>query len=1025
MTANSHTPQATGADDPHPNLGAPGAAGWTPTLPGERGGQVFQHLMSRRVEDIILVSSLYDTFILQEDGRLSELILSEFLELNLHHTTGLTHVSTGMEALALAKAQSRFNLIITAVNVGDMDAVELALRVREEGLDVPVVLLAYDGGELSEYMARHDTSVLERIFLWQGDPKILLAIVKYVEDRQNVEYDTGVAGVQCIFLIEDNIRFYSAFLPIMYDEVIRYSQSLLTQGINLAHKILRMRARPKILLCANYEEAWQYFSSFSDQTLGVIADMQFPRAGELDPEAGVEFARAVRQRWPDIPILIESSRIDNEQPALEAGASFMLKGSPTLLYDLRRFMVERLAFGDFLFRMPDGRVVDRARNLRELIEKLREVPAESISYHADRNDFSRWLRVRTEFDLARHLRARSSLDYPSVENRRNYIISQIDAYRRQQARETISDFDASTFDPTASFARIGGGSLGGKARALAFVRHLLADSDLAERFEGVHIFVPPAVVLGTDVFDRFLDDNRLRDFAMGSHDDEEIEQKFAEAHFPKLYEEDLASFLDFMRMPLAVRSSSLLEDSQYQPLAGVYNTYMLPNNHEDPQVRLAQLIRAVKRVYASTFLIYAKNYFKVTPYRLEEEKMAVLIQKVVGSRHGSRFYPHLAGAARSYNFYPYPPQTAEDGVVAVALGLGCTVVDGEQALTFSPACPQHLVYFSTPKDMLETSQREFVSIEMDEESGEITERHHPLEVAEADGTLSYVGSTYSPENDAVYDGISRPGIRLVSFAPILKHRLFPLPEIMTHLLEFGKKGMNSEVEIEFAVDLTSTKGKRKEFGFLQMRPMAMSRESEEVEVEGFDPADVLCFSESVLGNGKLTHIHDLVAVDRRHFVRAQTREVAREVSRQNSQLVAQGLPYALIGLGRWGSADPWLGIPVTWDQISGARVIVEAGFEDLHVTPSQGSHFFQNLTSFRVGYFTVNPEAGEGFVDWEWLDEQMGEPEEGFVRHLRFSEPLIVKIDGKHQQGVILKPRRERSHEHPHEDRLPRQRAEP
>lgn len=960
--------------------------------------------MSRRVEDIILVSSLYDTFILQEDGQLSELILSEFLELNLHHTTGLTHVSTGEEAIALAKSQSRFNLIITAVNVGDMDAVELAGRVREEGLDIPVILLAYDGGELSEYMARKDTSGLERIFLWQGDPKILLAIVKYVEDRLNVDYDTGVAGVQCIFLIEDNIRFYSAFLPLIYDEVISHSQSLLAEGINMAHKILRMRARPKILLCSSFEEAWSYFSLYSGQTLGVIADMQFPHDGVLDPEAGIEFARKVREVWPDIPILLQSSRADNAPLAAEIDASFMLKGSPTLLKDLRQFMIDRLAFGDFVFKMPDGSMVDRARDLRGLLEKLRAVPAESVVYHADHNDFSRWLRVRTEFDLARHLRVRTSTDNPVPEQRRGYLISQIDAYRREQARETIGDFDPASFDPTTSFARIGGGSLGGKARALAFVRRLLADSDMADRFEGVHIVVPPSVVLGTDVFDRFLDQNDLRDFAMSCDDDDEIERVFSAAAFPREFEADLAAFLEFMRNPLAVRSSSLLEDSQYQPLAGVYNTYMLPNNQEDPQARLHSLVMAVKRVYASTFLTFPKNYFKVTPYRLEEEKMAVLIQKVIGSRHGPRFYPHLAGAARSYNFYPYPPQASEDGVVAVALGLGRTVVDGGRSLSFCPKYPQHLIHFSTPKDMLDTSQREFVAIEMDGESGEITEAPHPLETAEDDRTLSYVGSTYSPDNDAVYDGTSRPGIRIVSFAPILKHRTFPLPEIMTDLLDFGKKGMNSEIEIEFAVDLTSARGAPKEFGFLQIRPMAMSREGEEVDVEDVASEDVLCWSNSVLGNGKMDHIHDLVVVDHRTFERAKTRDVATEVSRLNAKLVATGVPYALVGLGRWGSADPWLGIPVTWDQISGARVIVEVGFEDLHVMPSQGSHFFQNLTSFRVGFFTVNPQAGEGALDWEWLDSHSDESSPGFVRHLRFVDPLVVKIDGKRQRGVILKP---------------------
>jgi len=973
--------------------------------PGKTHGELFQRLMSRRIENIILVSSLYDTFILEEDGQLDELILSEFLELNLHHTSGLTHVSSGGEAIALAKSEPRYNLIITAVNVGDMNAVELAEKLREEGLDIPVILLAYDGGELSEFMARRDTTALERIFLWQGDPRILLAIVKYVEDRLNVAYDTGIAGVQCILLVEDNIRFYSAFLPLIYQEVMKHSQSLIAEGLNMAHRILRMRARPKILLCTNFEEAWAYFSSFPDQTLGVIADIEFPRGGKLDPEAGLVFARMVREKWPDVPILLQSSRKETEQLARGVWASFMLKGSPTLLGSLRQFMIDSLAFGDFVFEMPDGTTVDRARDLRELLHKLRVVPAESITHHADRNDFSRWLRVRTEFDLANHLRARKGSDYSSPEHRRHYIISRIDAYRQEMARETIGDFDAGDFDPAASFSRIGGGSLGGKARALAFMRHLLKHAKVINQFEGVQITVPPAVVLGTDVFDRFIQRNGLHDFAMSSHDDAEIERRFIAAEFPSEYEGDLKAFLEAMPTPLAVRSSSLLEDSQYQPLAGVYNTFMLPNINEDIDVRLRELVTAVKRVYASTFLTYAKNYFKVTPYRLEEEKMAVLIQRVVGTRHGSRFYPHLAGVARSYNFYPYPPQTPEDGVATVALGLGRTVVDGEKAQSFCPKYPQNLVQFSAVKDMLENSQREFISIEMDAREGETTEAHHPLKVAEEDRTLNYVASTYSPENDCVYDGITRPGIRLVSLAPILKHQIFPLPDILIRLIEIGRWGMRTEIEIEFAVDLTPAGNKPKEFGFLQIRPMAMSREADEVEIGDANAADVLCRSDSVLGNGRIDHIRDVVLVDQRLFDRAKSREVAVEIARLNALLVAAGTPYILIGQGRWGSADPWLGIPVTWEQIAGARVIVESGFYDSRITPSQGSHFFQNLTSFRVGYFTVNTEAGDGFLDRVWLEEAFG-PVDTVVRHLQFDKPLVVKLNGKRQQGVIFKPGR-------------------
>ncbi len=974
-------------------------------LSPETHGELFQRLMARRIEDIILVSSLYDTFILEEDGQLDELILSEFLELNLHHTSGLTHVSSGGEAIALAKSEPRYNLIITAVNVGDMNAVELTGKLREAGLDIPVIILAYDGGELSEFMARQDTSALERIFLWQGDPRILLAIVKYVEDRMNVAYDTGIAGVQCILLVEDNIRFYSAFLPLIYQEVMRHSQSLIAEGLNMAHRILRMRARPKILLCTNFEEAWGYFSSFPDQTLGVIADIEFPREGKLAPEAGLEFARMVREKWPDVPILLQSSRKETEQLARGVWASFMLKGSPTLLSSLRQFMVESLAFGDFVFEMPDGTTVDRARDLRELLRKLRVVPAESITYHADRNDFSRWLRVRTEFNLANHLRTRRGTDYSSPEQRRDYIISRIDAYRREQARETIGDFDAGAFDATTSFSRIGGGSLGGKARALAFMRHLLKDADMFDQFEGVQITVPPAVVLGTDVFDRFIQKNGLHDFAMSSQDDAEIERRFIAAAFPPEYEDDLRAFIEAMPTPLAVRSSSLLEDSQYQPLAGVYNTFMLPNVDDNIDVRFRELVTAVKRVYASTFLTYAKNYFKVTPYRLEEEKMAVLIQRVVGSRHGPRFYPHLAGVARSYNFYPYPPQTPEDGVATVALGLGRTVVDGEKAQSFCPKYPQNLVHFSMLKDMLDNSQREFIAIEMEAGEGEPTEAHHPLKVAEEDHTLSYVASTYSPENDCVYDSITRPGIRLVSFAPILKHQIFPLPDILMRLMELGCWGMRTEVEIEFAVDLTSSGNRPKEFGFLQIRPMAMSRESDEVEIGDTEAADVLCLSDSVLGNGRIDHIRDIVMVDQRRFERSKSREVVTEIARRNALLVSAGTPYILIGQGRWGSADPWLGVPVTWEQIAGARVIVESGFYDSRVTPSQGSHFFQNLTSFRIGYFTVNTAAGEGFLDWAWLEEVFG-PADGVVRHLQFDKPLVVKLNGKRQRGVIFKPGR-------------------
>ncbi|MBZ5640357.1 MAG: histidine kinase [Acidobacteriia bacterium] len=965
--------------------------------------------MRRRVEDILLVSSLYDSFILAEDGQLNELILHEFLELNLRHTPGLIRVSSGAEAVALARAEPRYNLIITSMHLGDMDALTLARKVREAGLDVPVILLAYDSRELGDFMKRNDVSDIDRVFLWQGDVRILLAIVKYVEDRTNVAHDSGVMGVQVVLLVEDNVRFYSSFLPVIYTEIMAHSHSLVPEGINLSHKLMRIQARPKILLCSTYEEAWACFEAYRENVLGIISDIEFPKGGKLDREAGADLARRVRAVQPDIPIMLQSSHRENAFLAREAGAGFLIKGSPTFLQQLRRFIVENFSFGDFVFRLPDGTEVDRAHDLKDLEEKLRTVPAESLGHHGERNHFSNWLKARTEFSLAHRLRPRKVSDFATLEDLRADLIRSIQEYRHDLKQGIVADFDRESFDPESGFSRIGGGSLGGKARGLAFVNLLLTEHGARDRFPGVRISVPPSVVLATDVFDRFLHANGLGDFALNAVDDGEVLRRFLEAEFPAAHLGDLEALVGRATYPLAVRSSSLLEDSQYQPFAGIYETYMLPNDHPDPAVRLAQLVDAIKRVYASTFSTRAKTYLSTTPYRLEEEKMAVILQKVVGAVHGDRFYPNFAGVARSYNFYPTSPMTTEDGIAAVALGLGETVVDGEACIRFCPRYPRHLVQFSSVRDVLQNSQREFCALTLldavqDAPRPAFELKRLGLEAAEEDGTLSLVGSTYSPENDAVYDGISRPGVRLVNFAPILKHNLFPLAEILDALLGIGKDGTSTPVEIEFAVRLAAEPREPHEFGFLQLRPLALSREMAELAIGGEDPRSVLCSSPAVLGHGRIEDLLDVVVVDYHRFDRGRSRDVAREVARLNASLASSGLPYLLIGVGRWGSADPFLGIPVSWDQIAAARVIVEAGFRDFKVTPSQGTHFFQNITSSRVGYFTVNPDASEGFVDWDWLAAQPAVEEMEFVRHLRFREPLVVKMNGKRNEGVILKP---------------------
>jgi CheY-like chemotaxis protein len=971
----------------------------------EGSPQGFQDLMPWRVQDILLVSSLYDAFILQEDGRLNELILSEFLDLNLHATPGITHVSSGAEALALARSQPRFNLIVTTLSLGDMDAADLARQVREAKLDVPVVVLAYDDRELSEFVARHPESGVAAVFLWQGDARILIAIVKCIEDQRNVEHDTRSTGVRVILLVEDNVRYYSSFLPVIYNELISQSSRLISEGVNLSHKLVRLRARPKILLCRTFEEAWERYTAFRDHVLGIVADVEFPRGGVLADDAGFELARMAHAHAADLPILLQSGRPENAALARDAGASFLLKGSPTLLTELRHFLIEQFAFGDFVFRLADGTEVDRASDLKTLEERLHTIPAESIGFHGERNHFSNWLTARTEFALAHRLRPRKVSDYASLEDLREDMIESIAEYRREQEEAHVSDFDRETFDPAANFmARIGGGSLGGKARGLAFARSLLASSHLGRRFPGVRITVPPAVVLGTDLFDRFLAENELLEFAMACTDDRELLRRFLAARFPGDARLDLAAFVAAARWPLAVRSSSLLEDSQYQPFTGVYDTYMLANNDPSDERRLEQLVGAIQRVYASTFTRAAQAYLRATPYRLEEEKMAVILQRVVGAPHRGRFYPGFSGVARSFNFYPTPPLASADGIAAVALGLGRAVVEGEKCLQFCPRHPEHLLQFSSVDDMLANSQREFWALELGGANGGIRESRFPLAAAEEDGTLHPVGSTYSAENDAVVDGLSRSGVRIVSFAPILKHGLFPLAPILDRLLELARRGLNRPAEIEFAVRLGERSQDPHEFGFLQMRPLVLSRESETLEIGDVDPARLLCRSRRVLGNGTIQGIRDAVVVDFHRFDRAKSRDAAEAVTRFNAALLAEGRPYLLIGVGRWGSADPWLGIPVRWDQISGARAIVEAGFRDIRVEPSQGSHFFQNLVSFQIGYFTVNPEADDGFVDWDWIERQTPVTAEAHVRHLRFDRPLAVTMNGRRNHGVIFKP---------------------
>src|SRR5574338_2772 len=972
----------------------------------------FQRLMRYKIREILLVSSIYDNYLCEEDGRLYELIREEYQTLNLSFAPELIHVTTGEEALEMLSGQHNYDLIITTLHIEDMHVVKFAQMVRQSGINLPIVLLAYDNRERKELTTNYDTSIFERIFIWSGDYRLLIAIAKLIEDRVNVENDTKNIGVQSIIVVEDNIKFYSSYLPIIYTEIFIQSQKLIKEGINLTHKFLRMRARPKILLFTNYEEAWSYYEKYQEYVLGLILDINFRRHGVKDPEAGIKFARTVRSQHDDIPILLQSSDAGFREKAFEIGASFLHKNSPRLLHELRDFMLQNFGFGDFVFINNEGKEVFRAANLSQLEEALKSIPDESLVYHASRNHFSKWLKARTEFYLAHKLRPHKVGDFQSVQGLRDRLLSSLQEYRRLQQSGIILDFRTDLFDPKNSFARIGGGSLGGKARGLGFINTLIINYNLSHKFDDVEISVPSAIVIGTEVFDRFISANKLDQLAYVETDDLEITRKFVNAEiFPVEIISKLREFLEITKSPLAVRSSSLLEDSQFLPFAGVYETYMIPNSNPDLDIRLDELLQSIKSVYASTFHKKAKDYIKSTSYGLEEEKMAVVIQRLVGAQREERFYPDFAGVAKSYNFYPIEPQKPTDGIALVALGLGKTVVEGGNAIRFCPKYPKHMLQFFSTKETLKNAQQDFYALDLNgkldhnpESIEDTLVKSYQLSDSEKDGTLFSVGSTYTQENEGIYDGISRNGVRVVTFAPILKHKIFPLPEILDLLLDFGSWGMGTPVEIEFAVNLNVPAGERKEFAMLQMRPMVLSRESEELMIGEVKEEDIVCKSNHVLGNGAINGIYDIVVVDINKFERSKSKDVALEVSKLNSKLLAERRPYLLFGVGRWGSLDPWLGIPVTWDQISGASVIVESGFKDFSVTPSQGSHFFQSLTSFRVCYFTVNSDDHINFIDWDWLSKQPEIEELEYTRHLRLNSPMSVRINGHEGRGIILKP---------------------
>jgi CheY-like chemotaxis protein len=978
--------------------------------PPDQEEAAFDSLMPHRVNNLLLVTSLYDCHTFIEDGRLSEMLFSEYLELNLRFAPSIERVSTAQEALERLRSES-FDLMISMPRVGEMDVRDFGRAVHEIAPDLPVVLLASSARELWTLQPLESLTDIDNVFVWLGDVRLFLAIIKQIEDRENAWHDARTAGVKSILLIEDSVQFYSAYLPILYTEIMKQTQGLMADGVNRMQKMMRMRARPKILLATTYEQGIELYKRYKDDLLGVILDAFFPRQGVVDRRAGIEFARIVKEGSPGLPLLIQSNSA-NASIANSLNVEFLDKNSPSLLGDLREFMQNHLGFGDFLFRRPDGSLVSRADDLRNLEWAIQAVPDDCLLYHLGRNDLSVWLMARTEFSLAEAVRGIAQSTLGNAAEARQQLQRALVVHRERSRAGVVAEFSSGSFEGSSGFVRIGTGSLGGKGRGLAFISSLINRYKIGGRFPHVSISVPPTAALGTGVFEQFMESSGLLSFALHETDDETITRAFLDAELPEEVVDNLWAFLDWVRYPLAVRSSSLLEDASFQPFAGIYETYMIPNNHESAEVRLQELCNAIKMVYASTYHADAKAYLENTPNRLEEEKMAVLIQQMVGKLRGGYFYPSFAGVARSLNFYPMPGMKPEDGVASVALGLGKAVVDGDRCVRFSPAHPRKPMQSFTTKEYLDNSQRTFIALNL---SASGLNRSLPaamslptlvsldLSEAEAHGTLAAVGSVYSPDNDAIYDGISRSGVRLVTLAGVLKGKAFPLSEVLSFLLKVGCASTSCPVEMEFAVNLSDDPARPHEFGFLQVRPLALEADTRDIPFGQIDPDRALCIARQVLGNGFIEGVSDLIYVRPDRFARSETPEIAREVGVLNSRLKESGRPYALIGPGRWGSADPWLGIPVKWNQISGVRCIVETDLEDMRVDPSQGSHFFHNIMSFGIGYLTVDVKRGD-LVDYAALDAAPAAAETKHLRHLSLREPLNIALSGRKSYGVIMKP---------------------
>lgn len=972
----------------------------------------FANLMRHRIYNVLLFASKYDAFVLEEDGRIDEQLFNEYTSLNLRYPPRFTLVSNQEEANELLKTLS-FELIISMPSGDSINPFEWAKDVKKQYPEIPIVVLTPFSKSVSVRIANEDLSAIDYVFSWLGNADILLAIIKLIEDKMNVEEDVNSVGVQVILFVEDSIRFYSSIVPQLYKYVFKQSRSFMTEALNEHEQMLRMRGRPKILLARNYEEALSIYDKYKNNMLGVITDVNFMKNDMKFKTAGIELCKEIRKSDKLIPLVVQSTNSDNKAGADEVEAAFINKTSLTFNLELRKTITNNFGFGDFVFLNPEtGEEEERIQNLKNLQESIFKISDASLYYHVSRNNISRWLYSRAMFPLAEFLKdvvvvsSPTNTDFQKV---RQIIFDAIVHYRKIKNRGVVAVFERERFDKYSNFARIGEGSLGGKGRGLAFIDAMIKRNETLEQFENTQIIIPRTVVLCTEIFSEFMEINHLYPVALSDAKDQDILDKFLKARLPQRLIADLYAFLGAISSPIAVRSSSLLEDSHYQPFAGIYSTYMVPYNATSKTQMLVMITEAIKAVYASVFFHDTKAYMKATKNVIDEEKMAIVLQEICGNTYVDRYYPSFSGVARSLNYYPIGAERPEDGIVNVALGLGKYIVDGGQTLRFSPAYPNNVLQTSTLEFALRETQTYFNALDLCEtcfipqvDDGFNLKKIRVQDAFE-DGTLRYIASTFDVQNEVIQDGLYE-GRKVITFANILKHDVFPLANIMKEILHIAQNEMGRPVEIEFAVNLDYSAAKQHTFYLLQIRPIVDSKEIIHENIGSIESTNTIVSSNNVLGHGITNDIYDLVYIRTEAFNASKNQFIAYEIEKLNKVLTNENRPYILVGPGRWGSSDHWLGIPVKWPQISNARVIVESGLEQYRIDPSQGTHFFQNLTSLGVSYFTINPFQQDGTFDLEYLNQIPAVYESEYLRHVRFEDPAIVKVDGRKNIGVILKP---------------------